>query len=83
MCVLDMRGGFNQIKANNKLKHIIAMILPFGQYVPKVMFFGETNAQLVFQRFVDFAIGAMVKKSNTISMTLLYTGTEKMKSWIV
>ena len=35
----------------------MAMILPFGQYIPEVMFFGETNAPSVFQRYVDLAIG--------------------------
>ena len=54
-----MRGGFNQIKRANKNKHIMSMILPFGQYIPNVMFFGETNAPFVFQRYVDMAIGNM------------------------
>ena len=57
LCVLDMRGGFNQIRRTDATKHIMAMILPFGQYIPNVMFFGETNAPFVFQRYVDIAIG--------------------------
>ena len=35
----------------------MAMILPFGQYIPEVMFFGETDAPSIFQRLVDLAIG--------------------------
>ena len=33
------------------------MILPFGLYIPEVMFFGETNAPSIFQRYMDKAIG--------------------------
>ena len=35
----------------------MAMITPFGLYLPNVMFFGETNAPSVFQSKVDIAIG--------------------------
>ena len=35
----------------------MAMITPFGLYLPNVMFFGETNAPSTFQRFVDMCLG--------------------------
>ena len=35
----------------------MAMITPFGLYLPNVMFFGETNAPSTFQRFLDMCIG--------------------------
>ena len=40
----------------------MAMVTPFGLYLPNVMFFGETNAPSVFQRFVDLAIGDLYGK---------------------
>ena len=45
---MDMRGGFNQIARDELSRAIMAMITPFGLYLPNVMFFGETNAPSVF-----------------------------------
>ena len=56
-----MRGGFNQIRNALASRHIMAMILPFGQYIIIVMLYDETNynAPSVFQRYVDMATGPM------------------------
>ena len=48
MCVLDMRGGFNQVERDEKSKKIMALITPFGHFEPNVMFFGETIAPSQF-----------------------------------
>ena len=42
----------------------MSMILPFGQYIQEVMFFGETNAPSIFQRLVDLAIGDLYDKGD-------------------
>ena len=35
----------------------MAMIVPFGLFLPLVMWFGETNAPSIFQRFMDLTLG--------------------------
>ena len=39
-CMVDIRGGFNQVKRDELSSLIMAMITPFGLYLLNVMFFG-------------------------------------------
>lgn len=45
---MDLRGGFNQVARSVRSREIMAMILPWGVYLPMVMWFGETNAPSIF-----------------------------------
>ena len=59
LCILDMKGGFNQIALTPKAKRCLAMVVPWGLYEPNVMFFGWCNSPSIFQRYVDMALGEM------------------------
>ena len=53
----DIRWGYNNIRIAEEDQHKAAFKTPFGTYIPRVMYFGLTNAPPFFQRTMhrDFA----------------------------
>src|ERR1700730_14106234 len=53
----DIRWGYNNIRIAEEDQHKAAFKTPFGTYIPRVMYFGLTNALPFFQRTMhrDFA----------------------------
>ena len=50
---LDIRDGYNNIRVRPEDQWKLVFKLPEGTYAPQVMFFGMTNAPVVFQRTMD------------------------------
>src|SRR3984893_2472530 len=49
----DIRWGYNNIQIAEEDQHKAAFKTPFGTYVPKVMYFGLSNAPPFFQRTMN------------------------------
>ena len=50
---LDIRWGYHNIRIKPEDQWKAAFKMPFGLYIPKVMFFGLTNSPATFQQMMD------------------------------
>src|ERR1700716_811405 len=57
----DIRWGYNNIKIEGD-QHKAAFKTPFGTYIPRVMYFGLTNAPPFFQRIMHRDFRPLLQK---------------------